>query len=110
MVRVVVRRWSLAVQRRSTITAASGRGGGGHLKLRGREERLRHLEIKGGRGGYRGGSSPRGIVVAVVASTLVPSTANFFNSVDKRRLGFVCGPVKGEKEYEWKKMGDSGAR
>jgi hypothetical protein len=107
---VVVRRRSLAVQRRSTVTAASGGGGGGHLKLQGREERLRHLEIEGGGGGYRGGSSPRGAVVAVVASTLAPSMANFFTGADKRRWGFERSPVKGEKEYEWKKMGDSGAR
>jgi hypothetical protein len=48
--------------------------------------------------------------VAVVASTLAPSMANFFTGADKRRWGFERSPVKGEKEYEWKKMGDSGAR
>jgi hypothetical protein len=83
-VRVVVRRWSLAVQRCSTVIAASGGGSGGHLKLRGREERLRYLEIEGGGGGYRVGSSPRGAVVAVVASTLAPLTVNFFTGADKR--------------------------
>jgi hypothetical protein len=36
--------------------------------------------------------------------------ANFFTGADKRRWGFERSPVKGEKEYEWKKMGDSGAR
>jgi hypothetical protein len=62
--------------------------GGGHLKLRGREERVRHLEIE--EGGCRGGSSPRGAVaVVVVVLTPVSSTENFDTGADKRHWGAV---------------------
>jgi hypothetical protein len=58
-------------------------GGGGHLKLRGREEKVRRLKIK--EGAVVEGAHREGVVVVVAASTLAPSTMNLSTGADKRR-------------------------
>jgi hypothetical protein len=80
---------------------------GGDLKLRVREERVRHLEIDEGGGGYRGGSSPRGGDCS--GGSIYSSTVD--GELRHRRGqeamgsggGFVLVPVGGEKECGEKK-------
>jgi hypothetical protein len=81
------------------VTVGSG---GGHLKLLGREERVRRLEIE--EGGCHGGSSPRrgggGFSSGAVDGELRHRRGQ---EAMGSSGGFVHVPLGGEKEYGGKK-------
>jgi hypothetical protein len=82
-------------------------GSGGHLKLRGRKERVRRLEIE--EGAAVAGAHREGVVAVVVASTPTPSTVNFGTGVDKRRWGLCARPggrrkgVRSKGNMRWRR-------
>jgi hypothetical protein len=86
-------------------------GGGGHLKLRGREEKVRRLKIK--EGAVVEGAHREGVVAVVAASTLAPSTMNLSTGADKRRWGVVglrARPGGRRKGVRGNETDDGGAR